>query len=368
MAVNGEPNGTVLGMTSCGSKNEKSAIINSDRERARSRWITVEPILLLIALARKAMVITRLQYLKHRIAEQHHYSEILANLSVSSLCNDDNYTDTLEDEIQQQTAVWSLYLYAMSTFPALFTTIVVGAISNLAGRKLAMMVPCLGYIIQCVLFLIISYSNLPLWTFFIAELLQGMSGGVALLFAGAHAYIADTTEKRERTLRIAVTEGVYFFGNGAIQISNGYLISSFGYESSYWFSLVLLFLALAYASSPFLLIETVDEETKMRTKRTTTVRQIVCTACDLFKVTDGRRHVKLIAAGLVLLFALISVSGCQSVVVLYGLAKPFCWSPVDVGFYTAVSLILPGVGEDRKFHIICNHSSRMDNEKTVMNV
>ncbi|XP_041485596.1 proton-coupled folate transporter-like [Lytechinus variegatus] len=344
MEPNGTLNGTPLQLGSCGDKDEKKAIISSDRDRARSRWITVEPILLLIALARKAMVITRLQYLKHRIGEEHHYSSIIANLSVASLCNDDNYTDTLEDEIQQQTAVWSLYLYAMSTFPALFTTIVVGAISNLAGRKVAMMVPCLGYIIQCALFLVISYAHLPLWTFFAAELIQGISGGVALLFAGAHAYIADTTEKRQRTLRIAVTEGVYFFGNGAIQISNGYLISRFGYESSYWFSLVLLMLAFAYALSPHLLIETVDEETKMRTKQTTTVKTIVCTACDLFKVTEGRRNMKLIAAGMVLLFALVSVSGCQSVVVLYGLAKPFCWSPVDVGFYTAVSLILPGVG------------------------
>ncbi|XP_071483430.1 proton-coupled folate transporter-like [Diadema antillarum] len=346
MSVNGEVNRSVAAteLTSCGTKTEKSAIIGTDRDRARSRWITVEPILLLIALARKAMVITRLQYLKSRIAEEHHYDSIVANLSVTSLCNDNNYTDTLEDKIQQETAVWSLYLYAMSTFPALFTTILVGAISNLAGRKVAMMVPCLGYIVQCVLFLLISYTHLPLWTFFLAELLQGISGGVALLFAGAHAYIADTTEKRQRTLRIAVTEGVYFFGNGAIQISNGYLISSFGYESSYWFSLVLLILAFLYATSPFLLIETVDEETKVRTKSTTTVKQIVCTACDLFKITEGRRNIKLIAAGSVLLFALISVSGCQSVVVLYGLAKPFCWTPVDVGFYTAVSLILPGVG------------------------
>ncbi|XP_072173139.1 proton-coupled folate transporter-like [Diadema setosum] len=323
---------------------------NGNRARARSRWITVEPVLLFVALARKAMIVTRLQYLKTRISEEHHqpFSFGVTNSTTESLCAHANHTE-VEDEIQRQTAVWSLYLYAISTFPAFFTTVFVGAISNVVGRKVTMLVPCVGFIVQCVLFLLISYFHFPLWTFYLAELLQGVSGGVVLLFAGAQTYIADTTNKKQRTLRIAVTEVVYFFGNGSSQISNGYLISYFGYESSYWLSLILLVLALLYAASPFILIETVDKNKDAAAKTTAAAADAAegkgtGSTCSIFSLTNRSRSAKLVAAGCVLLFGLISVSGCQSVVVLHGLAEPFCWSALDVGFFSAASLVLPGVG------------------------
>ncbi|XP_072045945.1 proton-coupled folate transporter-like [Amphiura filiformis] len=308
--------------------------------RSVRRLITIEPVTFLESVSYGISLALRPQFLHERIGEDHYnYSSHLDGQNETCFINSTNVTD-IQDRIQAEASLWLMYLSICSYFPALIATVVLGTLSDSLGRKLALGIPMLGFIIQNAFFLLVIHYHLPLWVLLIGEVLQGCTGGVALLICGAFAYIADITTPSQRTWRIVIVEVTLFTGGGVMQIVNGYMLQALGYEIPVWIALGILVIAFLYVIVPPFLIETVERK-KVPRKFLVKVFQ---DAHNLFQdTTDGRRW-KLLLLNFQIIVIDTATIGFFSILILYVIAFPFCWSSVLVGYITATSFLTTGLG------------------------
>ena len=88
----------------------------------------------------------------------------------------------------------------------LFVVILLGSWSDRAGRRLVLIIPSLGLAVQASIYLIVMYMKLPVAWFLLGRICSGLSGDFNAILAGCFAYVADTSDRRSRTFRVAILE------------------------------------------------------------------------------------------------------------------------------------------------------------------
>lgn len=81
-----------------------------------------------------------------------------------------------------------------------------GLWSDFAGRRPVLILPNVGLALQAAVYLVVMYLKLPVACFLVGRLLSALSGDFYTILAGCFAYVADTTDRRSRTFRVAVLE------------------------------------------------------------------------------------------------------------------------------------------------------------------
>lgn len=81
-----------------------------------------------------------------------------------------------------------------------------GSWSDLAGRRTVLILPNLGLALQAAVYLVVMYLKLPVAYFLVGRLLSGLSGDFNAILAGCFAYVADISDRKSRTFRVAVLE------------------------------------------------------------------------------------------------------------------------------------------------------------------
>lgn len=104
------------------------------------------------------------------------------------------------------TAHWNLYISLGGFTVSLFVVTLLGSWSDLAGRRPILIISNLGMAVQAVVYLVVMYRKLPVGFFLMGRLLSGLSGDFNAILAGCFAYVADTSDRRSRTFRVAVLE------------------------------------------------------------------------------------------------------------------------------------------------------------------
>ena len=338
-------------------KNHQDAGLQSDSEEAPlvpytssssqhhrtpvQRRITIEPVTFLESVSYGVSLALRPQFLQERIGEDF-YNYSAHDDNRTDICSQNSTDfDNIADKIQADASLWLMYLCICSYFPAIVATIIFGTLSDSLGRKLALAIPLIGFIIQNITFLIVVTYHLPLWVLLIGEVVQGCTGGVALLICGSLAYIADITSPSQRTWRIVIVEMTLFVGGGAMQIINGYIFQAFGYQIPVWIALGLLVAAFLYVIIPPFLIETVKRTKVPRTF----LLKVFQDSRDLFKDNTSGRRWKLILLNFQIVIIDTASINFFAIQILYVIAYPFCWSPVLVGYITATSFMTTGLGK-----------------------
>lgn len=330
--------------------NDKEPLLPSASKeitRASSRRVTVEPVILFASIGFGVLFTLQPQYIKQRLADDRNFTisqtENGCNLSTS----DPDYI--IEQEIQADVSSWQMIINICGFFPSLFTAPIIGAWGDKVGRKLAIGVPILGYMITMLTYLIVYYCILPLWVLAIGYFLQGTTGGYGLVLAGCYAYVADITTKEKRMLRIVIIQALFVFGMGLSQVLIGLFIRLTGFAPSLWLAALSLTASLAYIVSPPFLVETIR-----RTKKSRDPDVVASPVADpsrleamgqLFRENTDSRRTKLI----LLLLIAFSTEGVNqaslNITIIYGLGPPFCWNSVVVGFYSALVLFTSAAGK-----------------------
>lgn len=314
------------------------------REVARGRWITVEPLLILSNMASAGLLVTRLQYLRARIAHDKFNQTSDYGANESSECDaaiQNSSSIQLQQAIQVELSLYSLILNALSTFPAIFSTILLGSLSDRIGRRIGLVVPIIGLVIQSALYVTIFYAHLPIWVCFVADTLQGLAGGYGLLLSTASAYIADVTSVEQRTWRLVIAEAALVLGSGLIQPINGFIIQYCGIGVAFCTSLGVALPGLLYAVCPWTTPETVEEDTEETFSEY--IKDIFRGIYRLLSINVNGRRWKIAFLFIAELFLNTVINGLQ-IVPTYGLGPPFCWGPSIVGYFTAAVAILPVIG------------------------
>ncbi|XP_041466996.1 proton-coupled folate transporter-like [Lytechinus variegatus] len=314
------------------------AIVKKVETRRTCRcWITVEFIVILVAASYGGISTLGGQYIRFRVSSEL-YGNATFNGSHDSACDQGNSTAFIEGEIQKITSKWTLYLTCSASLPSIFTTLLIGTLSQRYGRRVSILLPCLGFLGECVVKLLVINFELPLGYLFVGSIFCGLCGNLALFMTGCFTYITDITTEKDRMIRIVVVEILIFVGIAAMQICLGYMIHALGFALSLWVPFTALVLSIINAGTPCLLEETITDDKKRDTAEV--LKDIV----RLFRVNTDNRLYILIAMLAVSILVGIVIQGGIAITVLYGQGQPFCWGPVMIGYFVTISLVIPGIG------------------------
>ncbi|XP_030849838.1 proton-coupled folate transporter-like [Strongylocentrotus purpuratus] len=313
-------------------------------QRARSRHLTVEVPLLLVALSLSILGTLRSEYLRERVATDVYHVNVSMNDSNSCGGN----TSSVEDDIQATTSTWLLYLGAIQAIPGLFMAIILGSVSDRLGRKPALALCVTGLLINTVFNIVVIYFHFPIPAFIPGDLIGGLCGGLALLLSTSAAYVCDVTSAKMRTFRIVVVETVLFVGYGIGQIALGFTLQYSAdptlnkYLLPLWISLGCAVASLVYILLPWLLIETVDR--RQVVGKGSQISKVLVGIYQLIKENTNQRRRKVLGYAVIMMFGVFVVQSSAQVFVVYSLGEPFCLGPLDVSFVSVTSVISGSIG------------------------
>ncbi|XP_072048697.1 proton-coupled folate transporter-like [Amphiura filiformis] len=208
-------------------------------QRAASRYVTVEPILLLTAVGFGVVTSVLPQFLQYTIAIEQNVTLPEDNGGINGTCVEQNTSDPYYrrlQEVQAEVSYWQMVISMCGTLPSIFVSPFLGVWSDRRSRKEILGFILLGYLVFMVGFLLVHYLMLPLWVLAVAKFIEGLTGGTMLLAAQCTAYISDITNKENRLLRIAFAFTMPSIGIGSTQVAFGYLIEDYGFAGQCYFA------------------------------------------------------------------------------------------------------------------------------------
>ncbi|KAI4883158.1 hypothetical protein NFI96_001217 [Prochilodus magdalenae] len=293
--------------------------------------VTVEPVLFLSTFSLALQMPLYTQYLRDRISEDLGY-----NGTKGGGCNSSSPPDPLEKvdtnkrEVETLTAHWNLYISLGGFLVGLFVVILLGSWSDRAGRRLVLIIPSLGLAVQASIYLIVMYMKLPVAWFLLGRICSGLSGDFNAILAGCFAYVADTSDKRSRTFRVAILEACLGLAGMFASIIGGEWRRAQGYINPFW---LVLATNLATALYAYLFVtETVtpDPEAKLFSPRHHRA------VYDLYRSGGQGGHRARLWLYTLCFFLVITVHfGCRELYVLYELSAPLCWDSELIGYGSA---------------------------------
>ncbi|XP_076005808.1 lysosomal proton-coupled steroid conjugate and bile acid symporter SLC46A3 [Genypterus blacodes] len=302
----------------------------------------VEPVVALYAFSGFLIYPLVQQYVYRRIWQEVTNSSYPVSDNASRCANvsgDDDNTN-YHNEVQRQTSLFSLYSELSSTVPSLAVTLILVAHSDRGGRKIAIILPLTGTLLYTLAFLTVSYFELNLYLLIGASLVSSLFGGMGTFFGGCYAYIADLCEDgRQKTLRMAGVDMVVGLLSGGAALSTGYFLRAAGFNWPFLTAALCLCLVLLYAI--FILEETVKKPPPdayaLDGSQQWAVADVLDGARRLF--TGASRRCKTVLILLMIVFTSFSFSyfGSISLITLYELNKPLCWSEILIGYGSALS-------------------------------
>ncbi|KAM9359363.1 proton-coupled folate transporter [Symphorus nematophorus] len=294
--------------------------------------VSVEPVMFLsmFSLALQAPLAT--QYLWDRISEDLGY-----NGTKRSECGNGSVPpDPLQKEVETLTAHWNLYISIGGFSVGLLVVPLLGSWSDLAGRRPVLILPNLGMALQAVVYLVVMYLKLPVVYFLVGRLLSGLSGDFNAILAGCFSYVADTSDRRSRTFRVAILEACLGLSGMLASIIGGQWRRAQGYINPFWLVLVTNLASALYA---YLFVrESIlpEPSAKLLTSRHHKAVWHLFSTGGSTSEGSGRFHRCKLWLYMLCFFVVVTVHmGCRELFVLFELSSPLCWGPDLIGYGSA---------------------------------
>ena len=218
--------------------------------------------------------------------------------------------------------------------------IVYGSLSDQLGRRLALIAPVIGSISGILVQMAIVYFELPVWCFLFCSV-EYFFGGICVMITGTFAYIADTVPKEKRAVRMSILDATILANAAVGNIIVGYLIDIMGYFYPYIFCLIGKLLTLTYAV--FFIPETVRKNPEKLQQSNGQILENLKAGIKLYLVDNGsgrRSQLNL----LLLSYIIADIISTFSVLTLYEMNAPLCWSSVLIGYFGAASDLIRCIG------------------------
>ncbi|XP_075887780.1 lysosomal proton-coupled steroid conjugate and bile acid symporter SLC46A3 [Nelusetta ayraudi] len=301
----------------------------------------VEPVVALYAFSSFLMYPLIQQYVYRRLWQELTNSTFPASDNISRCAEPSSNQSSHHEEVQRQASLFSLYSELLSTIPSMIVTLMLVAYSDRGGRKITIIMPLVGTLIYTVSLLTVSFFELNVYLIIGASLLSSLFGGLGSFLGGCFAYIADLCEDgRQKTMRMAGVDMMIGLLSGVASISTGYFLNAAGFNWPFLTSILCQILNLLYAI--FVLEETVtkpqaDANSADSVTQRSTLKQMICGVYEMFARASSRTRTVL--ALLILIFTSLSFAyfGGISLLTLYELNKPLCWSEILIGYGSALS-------------------------------
>ncbi|XP_028278351.1 solute carrier family 46 member 3 [Parambassis ranga] len=297
----------------------------------------VEPVVALYAFSSFLIYPLVQQYLYRRLWQQltnttYPISDNTSRCAVNSSSSHSNYFE----DVQKQASLFSLYTELVTIIPSLVVTLMLVAYSDRGGRKITIIMPLIGTLIYTLSFLTVSYFELNIYLLIGSSLLSSLFGGLGTFLGGCFAYIADLCEDgHQKTLRMAGLDMMIGLLSGVASLSTGYFLRATGFNWPFLTSALCQCMTLLYAI--FILEETVKKVPTDGSRQRSAIKHMVCGVYNIFAGASFR--FKTVLALLILIFTSFSFAyvGGISLMTLYELNKPLCWTEILIGYGSALS-------------------------------
>ncbi|XP_027487404.1 proton-coupled folate transporter-like isoform X2 [Corapipo altera] len=120
--------------------------------------------------------------------------------------NSSAVADPLRQEVEALVSHWNLYINLGGFFVCLFSVTLFGPWSDSVGRRPALILSAAGIALQTSIYLLVMYLELHVAYLLLGRLLSGLTGDYNLILASCFAYVAETSDRRARTFRVAILE------------------------------------------------------------------------------------------------------------------------------------------------------------------
>ena len=299
--------------------------------RKITRFITVEPILILYFMAYAPSIPLYEQYVYKQILERHNFSIVKNDSSVCYI--DINSTEYKQEQlVQSESSVWLIYFAIASIVPTTLMIVFIGPYTDETGRKLAMYLPLVGAIGKLTTTAIVVGLRLPFEVILVGCVFDGLSGSIVALAMTCFAYIADVSTVKQRALRIFILEISIGIGVVLSNVTIGYAIKLLGYFYPFVFLLVFHVLNLFYTY--FAVQESIIKRDNVKFLTTVHIRKTFV----LYTQDDGtNRKWKINILMLAMLFISCIDLGNSDIQTYKLLKSPLCFTSVLVGYFIAVN-------------------------------
>ena len=314
-----------------------------DRIRGIFSAITVEPVTFCYACALILHAPLIQQYVYHRLSEDY---GIPSNTNVvESSCG--VYTNTETDltilrkrkDVQSLTSFIYLGIILAAALPSFFMALLLGSWSDSVGRKIVVLLPVIGALLDSICVLITMFTRGSLYFLFIGSFCNGLCGFFTTMILAVFSYMADMTSEEERALRLGILEAVAFTSGMISHISSGWWIHRLGFKAPYIFITILHLISLTYIG--LWLPESSPSVNPKRIKDLFSASHFKKIYV-VFKANANKLHLY----GLLVTsaFLMLASIGFGSVIVLYSLDTPFCLSPILIGYFLADCMFMQALG------------------------
>ena len=316
----------------------KEEDVDDPRVVIPKRTVIIEPLLIAFIFFALPSSSASSQYILSSIR-----SDLGVNFTTNSTPCGENVTDDdpeklLEAQAQSQAAYFSLYLDLLQGVPAAIIGIFLGNYSDKAGRKYAIVPPCIGLTIKCLSYVLVISLKANIYFLFIGTFLDGCCGSFTTLLCGSLAYVTDIISVEKRTFRITVVEMCMLLPSVVSAVGTGYLIRATGYLPPFIIMLIGVFLTTAYAI--FFIPETIKKDPEAKLFSTDHLKE----AFLIYFKDDGTGRSLCLILLLCSLVGPLLVSFSTGIDTLFQMNYPLCWTSVTIGIYSSTVLAMVAGG------------------------
>ncbi|CAH1791918.1 unnamed protein product [Owenia fusiformis] len=298
------------------------------------RRVIIEPVICMYFIAMSPIFIVGKQYIYSRVAEDHGFKFDSRGETSDCAVNHSSPEYQKEKAVQEVTSHWLLILEVAITVPSIFSTVIIGAYSDKAGRKIAFIAPIIGCFLRAITYMVVVYFKLPLHWLILSSVFEGLAGSTGSAILSCYAYACDVSTVENRSFRITMMEISIGIGNAIAVGSTGPLIKATGYVVPYVIITGVHLVNLTYAY--FFVPETVK---KQPDAKFFTLNHFKVTFKLYVKDNGTKRRWKLIILLVVFFFCEMVIAGSTGTQALKLLKSPLCFNSVLFGLYRAAHVL-----------------------------
>lgn len=293
------------------------------------------------------------------------YMSIVPQLIVSKVCFS-HYNATVcrelstgnykleEKHVYDQATKWNSICYAAICVPSLFTTMVMGALSDISSKKRLLLLPPILLSIQTVILMLSAkFLGSSMAFVVLAAGLTSIYGDVQGYVMLAYSYMADVTEANQgRTVRMTILGGSMFVSVGISSFVSGILLKTYGFISAFSLGLAasgtnLIFVALILPETWKGASKASNDHTlKKKLSSFVVSLRVACVSIIKFFKTYlfswKNKHVGMLLVSS--LFTHSALIGEGVILVLFLKHRPLALSPDRIGEFVLVLQIITGFG------------------------
>lgn len=249
--------------------------------------------------------------------------------------------------VQEKVSLLNLYYGVARYIPGIVAALILGPFSDKYGRKVALGIIMLGFLLQSVVSYTIIELKLNLYYFVLGSGLLALSGGQAGLLTVSQSFVTDISSRKLLTLRLGILVAVSYIGSSLGLFVAGFWIgmSHCNFHPISWLILVVSVVVVLY-----LLVfvrESLNyhqrEQQRHRSFLSGAVKSLLVPLKIFFFRSRGVPLWKLWFSLTVFGITVLNQLGYLATVILFSLHEPLEWSPELIGTFLAATEFIRGL-------------------------